>query len=375
MREQSRLIPLDAPRESPSPTRSSEPINTIPLVDLKTQYSALAPEIDAAMRRVLTEGSFILGPAVDAFERAFASFCGTRHAIGVASGTDALHLILRALGIGAGDEVILPAFTFVATALGVTLAGATPVLVDVRSDDGLIDPEQIAAAITSRTRAILPVHLYGRCADMDPIRDLAAEHGLKVIEDAAQAHGAHYKGRPAGSMGDAAGFSFYPGKNLGAYGDAGAITTSDDALAERLRVLRNWGSRKKYHHEEPGLNSRLDSLQAAILEVKLRHLGRWNELRRRHAATYDAALGEEVRRPFDRPGDEPVFHLYVIRAPHRDALLEVLHSDGIQAGIHYPFPIHQLQAYCHLALDLASPGGIGGVGSRVPQFAHVPRAG
>jgi dTDP-4-amino-4,6-dideoxygalactose transaminase len=266
----------------------------------------------------------------------------------VASGTDALHLIFRAMGIGPGDEVIMPAFTFVATALGVTLAGATPVLVDVRRDDGLIDPDRIAAAITPRTRAILPVHLYGRCADMDPIRALAAEHGLKVVEDAAQAHGARYKGHPAGSLGDAAGFSFYPGKNLGAYGDGGAITTGDDALAERLRLLRNWGSRRKYHHEEPGLNSRLDSLQAAVLGVKLRYLDGWNALRRRHADAYDAALGE-IRRPLDRAGDEPVFHLYVIRTPQRDALLEALHADGIQAGIHYPFPVHRLQAYGHLA--------------------------
>jgi dTDP-4-amino-4,6-dideoxygalactose transaminase/predicted dehydrogenase len=347
MREHSRLIPLIARQKPLLPSPATEPIKAIPLVDLKTQYAALAPEVDAAMRQVLTEGSFILGPAVDAFERAFAAFCGAKHAIGVASGTDALHLIFRALGIGPGDEVILPAFTFVATALGVTLAGATPVLVDVRREDGLIDPDRIAALITPRTRAILPVHLYGRCADMDPICRLAAEHGLKVVEDAAQAHGASYKGRPAGSLGDAAGFSFYPGKNLGAYGDGGAITTSDDALAERLRLLRNWGSRKKYHHEEPGLNSRLDSLQAAVLEVKLRHLGQWNELRRRHAATYDAALGE-IRRPLDRHGDEPVFHLYVIRTPHRDALLETLLSDGIQAGIHYPFPVHKLQAYGHL---------------------------
>jgi dTDP-4-amino-4,6-dideoxygalactose transaminase/predicted dehydrogenase len=348
MREHSRMIPLAAGRAPSPPTPSAEGIQTIPLVDLKTQYAALAPEVDAAMRQVLTAGSFILGPAVAAFEGAFAAYCGARHAIGVASGTDALHLIFRALAIGPGDEVILPAFTFVATALGVVLAGATPVLVDVRREDGLIDPERIAAAITPRTRAILPVHLYGRCADMDPIRALAAEHGLKVVEDAAQAHGARYQGRPAGSLGDAAGFSFYPGKNLGAYGDGGAITTSDDDLADRLRLLRNWGSRKKYHHEEPGLNSRLDSLQAAVLEVKLRHLDGWNALRRRHAASYDAALGE-VGRPIDRLGDDPVYHLYVIRTPHRDALLEALHSDGIQAAIHYPFPVHRLQAFGHLA--------------------------
>jgi dTDP-4-amino-4,6-dideoxygalactose transaminase len=323
----------------------------IPLVDLKAQYAAIAPEVDAAIKGVLEEACFILGPPLDSFERAFAAFCGVKHCIGVASGTDALHLIFRSMGIGPGDEVIMPAFTFVATALGVDLAGAKPVLVDVKRDDGLIDPERIAAAITPRTRAILPVHLYGRCVDMERIRAIAAEHDLRVVEDAAQAHGALYQGRPAGSLGHAAAFSFYPGKNLGAYGDGGAITTNDDALADRLRLLRNWGSRKKYHHEEPGLNSRLDTLQAAVLEVKLRHLPAWNERRRRHAALYDSLLANraDFQHPIDRPDDQPIFHIYAVRHSRRDQLLDQLQKRGVGAGIHYPFPVHRLAAFQHLA--------------------------
>jgi dTDP-4-amino-4,6-dideoxygalactose transaminase len=323
----------------------------IPLVDLKAQYATIAPEVNAAIQGVLEETCFILGPPLEAFERAFAAFCGVKHCIGVASGTDALHLIFRAMGIGPGDEVIMPAFTFVATALGINLAGAKPVLVDVRRDDGLIDAERIAAAITPRTRAILPVHLYGRCADMDPIRAIAADHDLRVVEDAAQAHGALYKGRPAGSLGHAAAISFYPGKNLGAYGDGGPIMTTEDTLAERLRLLRNWGSRKKYHHEEPGLNSRLDTLQAAVLGVKLKHLADWNSRRRQHAAFYDTLLAgrDDFRRPIDRPDDQPVYHIYALRHQRRDHVLERLNSRGVQAAIHYPFPVHRLRAFQYLA--------------------------
>jgi dTDP-4-amino-4,6-dideoxygalactose transaminase len=322
----------------------------IPLVDLKAQYATIEPEVTEAIRGVLEQACFILGPPLEAFEAEFAACCGTRHCIGVASGTDALHLIFRALGIGPSDEVIVPAFTFVATTLGADLAGATPVLVDVRRDDALIDPERIVAAITPRTRAIVPVHLYGRCADMEAIRVIADEHGLKIVEDAAQAHGATCKGRVAGSLGDAAGFSFYPGKNLGAYGDGGAITTDDDELADRLRLLRNWGSRKKYYHEEPGLNSRLDTLQAAILSVKLKHLANWNERRRGLAARYDELLAgrDDLPRPLDRPDRVPVYHLYVVRHPRRDEALHRLQRDGVGAGIHYPFPVHRLGAFRHL---------------------------
>ncbi len=324
----------------------------IPLVDLKAQYASIREEVNAALAAVMEQCCFVLGPPVAEFETAFASFCGIDHCIGVASGTDALHLIFRALEIGHGDEVIVPAFTFVASALGVSLAGAKPVLVDVRRGDGLIDPEKIEAAITPRTRAILPVHLYGRMADMDRIERIAAAHDLVIVEDACQAHGAMYKGRPAGSVGRAAAFSFYPGKNLGCYGDGGAITTRDATLAERLRLMRNWGSRKKYHHEEVALNSRLDTIQAAALNVKLKHLARWNALRRKHAAVYD----ELLRRRSDvtipsavEPGSEHVYHLYALRVPDRAAKLQWLESQQIQAGIHYPFPVHRLRAYRNLA--------------------------
>lgn len=321
----------------------------VPLVDLQAQYASIKAEIAAAIQGVLDHGGYVLGPEVAAFESAYATFCQAKHCIGVANGTDAIHLILRGLGIGPGDEVILPAFTFVATALGVTQAGATPVLVDVRRDDALIDPECIEAAITPRTRAIMPVHLYGRCCDMDAITAVAARHGLKVIEDAAQAHGAIYRGKRAGSLGHAAAFSFYPGKNLGAYGDGGAITTSDDALAERLRLLRNWGSRIKYHHEEPGLNSRLDTIQAAILGVKLRHLEDWNTARRHWAARYDELLSG-FGQPVDHADRQPVYHIYAIRTRDRDARVKRLQAAGIGAGIHYPFPVHRLKAYESLAV-------------------------
>ena len=320
----------------------------IPLVDLKAQYASIRDEINAALQSVLDDANFVLGPAVGRFETAFAAACGVPHCIGVASGTDALQLILRASGIGPRDEVILPAFTFVATALGVSLAGATPVLVDVCRDDALIDPDRIEAAITPRTRAIVPVHLYGRCADMDRIRQIAAKHDLLVIEDACQAHGATYRGRPAGSLGDAAAFSFYPGKNLGAYGDAGAITTADAALADRLRLMRNWGSRKKYHHEELGFNSRLDTVQAAVLEVKLKYLNWWNSLRQTHAQAYNELLAQRhdvvIPAPVAADGAH-AWHLYVIRVRERAETLAALERNGVQAGIHYPFAVHQLRAY------------------------------
>jgi len=327
----------------------------IPLVDLRAQYASIREEINAALQSVLEESCFILGPPVAQFEAEFAAFCRAQNCIGVASGTDALHLIFRALEIGAGDEVIVPAFTFVASALGVSLAGAQPVLVDVRREDGLIDPQKIEAAITPRTRAILPVHLYGRTCDMDTIGRIAAAHDLVVVEDACQAHGATYKGRPAGSLGHAAAFSFYPGKNLGCYGDGGAITTSDAALAERLRLMRNWGSRKKYHHEEVALNSRLDTVQAAVLRVKLAHLARWNALRRRHAALYDRLLVTRPDLTLPTPtaaGCDHIYHIYAVRAANRAAKLEQLERHQVQAGIHYPFPLHRLRAY----RNLAAPG-------------------
>ncbi len=323
----------------------------IPLVDLKAQYQSIRVEINAALQSVLDETCFILGPPVARFEQKFAAFCGVEHCIGVASGTDALQLIFRAMELRPGDEVILPAFTFVATALGVSLAGGQPVLVDVRQEDGLIDPEQIEAAITPRTRAILPVHLYGRSADMDRINEIAAAHKLLVIEDACQAHGATYHGHPAGSLGHAAAFSFYPGKNLGAYGDGGAITTKNSELADRLRLMRNWGSRKKYHHEEVAFNSRLDTVQAAVLEVKLARLAEWNAHRRSHATAYNqrlASRGDVALPPATTPGCTDAWHLYVIRIADRAEKLQAFESHGVGAGIHYPFPVHRLKAYRHL---------------------------
>jgi dTDP-4-amino-4,6-dideoxygalactose transaminase len=348
----------------------------VPLVDLKSQYAAIHEEIHCAMQEVLDNTCFILGPPVKRFEENFARFCQAKHCIGVASGTDALQLIFRALEIGPGDEVIVPAFTFIATALAVSLAGATPVLVDVKKDDALIDPDKIAAAITPRTKAIVPVHLYGRCADMDAINCVALEHGLHVIEDACQAHGAKYKGRCAGTLGTAAAFSFYPGKNLGAYGDGGAITTNDTALTDRLLLIRNWGSTRKYHHEEVGLNSRLDTLQAAILDVKLKHLAGWNQQRREHASYYDRMLSAEHIVPAfpSVPGDESVYHLYVVRVKDRDARLAALKQQGVEAGIHYPFPVHKLRAFQsmgHGCGSLAEAEGWGRECLSLPMYAEL----
>jgi len=320
-------------------------MKNIPLVDLKAQYRTIEKEIQDSINQVLQRADFILGEELARFEEDFARFCGTEYSIGCGSGTDALHLACRALGIGPGDEVIMPAFTFVATALGITLSGAKPILVDVDPATSLIDPEKIEDAITPMTRAIIPVHLYGQCVDMAPLRELAKRHNLAIIEDAAQAHGAHDNGTRVGALGDLACFSFYPGKNLGAYGDGGAITTNDETLAEKLQLLRNWGSRKKYHHEEPGLNSRLDTIQAAILRVKLKHLDKWNDRRRALAAEYSQALRELDSVTLTESKGDSVYHLYVIRVNDRDKMLNRLHEAGLQAGIHYPFAVHELNAY------------------------------
>ena len=322
----------------------------IPLVNLQRQYQHLAPEIDAAMKGVCERGDFVLGRAVQDFETAFAAYSGARHCIGVASGTDALHLTLRALAIGPGDEVILPANTFIATAQSVWNCGATPVLVDCDLATATIDTAAAAAAITSRTKALMPVHLYGQPADMDPLLTLARDRGLQVIEDAAQAHGAAYRGRPCGSMGIAAGFSFYPGKNLGAYGDGGAITTNDDGLAQEIRELRNWGSTVKYLHTRMGFNSRLDTLQAAVLQVKLPHLEAWNARRNQLAQIYRAALAGCASLAIVEHASwtsKHAYHLFVVRSleGRRDEILKALHAKGIGAGIHYPIAIHQQEAF------------------------------
>jgi len=321
----------------------------IPLVDLRAQHAALRGELEEAVKRVLSSAAFVLGEEVEAFEREFASFCGTKHAVGVGSGLDALRLILHALGTGEGDEVVLPANTFIATALAVSAVGAKPVLVDCEPETMNIDSRKMEAALTKHTKALLPVHLYGHPAEMDSILDLAKRKGLPCVEDAAQAHGAEYRGRRAGSLGVAGAFSFYPAKNLGACGDGGAVVTNDAALAEKIRMLRNYGGVEKYRHEVKGGNSRLDGLQAAILRVKLRHLGDWNEARRRAALWYAAALeGKDVRLPVERPEVRHVYHLYVVRLAERDAALEKLRAAGVGAGLHYPVPIHLQPAYAEL---------------------------
>ena len=321
----------------------------IPLVDLKAQYRGIKVEVDEAVGAVLEGGHFILGPEVAAFEREFAAYCRTEHAVGVNSGTSALHLAMLAAGVGPGDEVITTAFTFVATVAGIEYAGARPVLVDVDPATLNIDPGRIEAAISERTKAVVPVHLYGQPADMDRILAIARKHNLAVIEDAAQAHGAEFKGRRAGSMGDIACFSFYPGKNLGAAGDGGAVTTARPDYAQKLRMLRDWGAEEKYLHVLKGFNFRLDEIQAAILRVKLRRLEGWTELRRRHARTYTNLLsGAALGLPAEAPDVRHVYHMYVVRSRERDRLRSELHSAGIHAGIHYPIPVHLQPAYANL---------------------------
>lgn len=318
----------------------------IPFVDLQAQYRALKPEIDAAVLRVFENAQFILGPAVAAFETDFAAYCHTAEAVGVNSGTSALHLALLAAGVGRGDEVITTPFTFVATAAAIEYAGARPVFVDIEPDYWTLDPSKIEAAITPRTKAIVPVHLYGQPADMDPIRDVARRHKLVVIEDAAQAHGAEYKGRRCGSMGEIGCFSFYPGKNLGAYGEGGAVVTNDAAIASRIRLLRSWGEEVRYEHKYRGFNYRMDGVQGAVLGVKLRYLEQWTDARRRHAIEYGRQLrGTGVRVPVERDGCRHVYHVYVVRVDRRDDVRAQLTAAGVQTGVHYPIPVHLQPAY------------------------------
>lgn len=326
---------------------------TVPFLDLKAGYLELQDELDAAHQRVMASGWYVLGPEVEAFETEFAAYCGSKHCVGVGNGLEALHLVLRAWGIGPGDEVIVPSNTYIATWLAVTYAGATPVPVEPNPATYNIDPSRIAAAITPRTRAILPVHLYGQPAEMDPILELARRHGLKVLEDAAQGHGARYKGRRTGSLGDAAGFSFYPGKNLGAYGDGGAVTTDDPDLAKQLRILRNYGSQQKYYNEVPGYNSRLDELQAAFLRVKLARLDNWNASRRQVADWYLQTLPTsfpDLVLPQVPGWAESCWHLFVVQTPKREQLQRFLQAQGVGTLIHYPVPPHLQQAYQNLHL-------------------------
>lgn len=327
----------------------------IPYLNLVPTHNEIADELNATFQKVLSNNLFISGKECELFEQEFANYCGTKYAVGLGNGLDALFYILRAMDIGAGDEVIIPSHTFIATALAVTYAGATPVLVETQSDSFNIDPREIEAKITSKTKAIMPVHLYGRAAAMDEIMEIAGRHGIKVIEDAAQAQGAYYKGRKAGTLGDVAAFSFYPTKNLGALGDAGMITTNDHDLAEKIAMLRNYGSKKKYVHELKGGNSRLDELQSALLRVKLHHLDRWNEERELIASRYLSEINNpKVTLPL--PSDDIykcVWHVFAVMCEERDKLDEYLNKNGIGTNCHYPTAMHLQGAY----LDLGIPKG------------------
>ena len=326
------------------------PSNTlVPFLDLKAQFRAIGPELPAAVSRVLESGSYVLGQSVEAFEQEFAAYCGTRHAVAVNSGTSALHLALLAAGIGAEDEVVTVPMTFVATVAAILYAGATPRFVDVEPDTLTMDAAALQGAITPRTKAIIPVHLHGRMAEMDRILEVARARGLIVIEDAAQAHGAEYGGRRAGSLGDLGCFSFYPGKNLGACGEGGAVVTDSPDMAQKMRILRDWGQAERYHHVLRGFNYRMDSVQGAVLAVKLRHLEDWTQARRRIALHYDALLaGTAVGRPAAAEGREHVWHVYAVRTRERDRVRQRLGECGIATGIHYPIPVYMQPAYADL---------------------------
>jgi dTDP-4-amino-4,6-dideoxygalactose transaminase len=321
----------------------------IPFVDLKAQYHSIKAEIDTAITHILENSQFVLGPEVAAFENEFASYTGGAHAIGLNSGTSALHLAMLAAGIGPGDEVITIPFTFVATTAAIGYTGAKPVFVDIDPVSFTMDPSLVEAAITPRTKAIVPVHLYGQPADLDPILEVARRHNLIVIEDAAQAHGAEYKGRRVGSIADMGCFSFYPGKNLGAYGEGGAVVTNNPEYVRTIRMLRDWGAEKKYLHVLKGYNYRLEGIQGAILRVKLRYLEAWTEARRAHAAQYNQLLaGSGVGTPQAKDYARHVYHVYAVRTKHREALQKALQDREVQTGIHYPIPVHLLPAYSEL---------------------------
>jgi len=318
----------------------------IPLVDLRAQYLTIKSDIAAAIGRVLDTGQFVLGEEVEAFEQEFAAYQGAAHGIALNTGTSALHLALIAAGVGPGDEVITVPFTFVATVAAIGYVGARAVFVDIDPATFTMDVTQLEGAITSRTKAIIPVHLYGQPADMDPILEIAKRHGVKVIEDACQAHGAAYKGRPVGALGDAGCFSFYPGKNLGAYGEGGMVVTNNAAMAKHIRMLRDWGQDRKYHHVLKGFNYRMEGMQGSILRVKLRHLDHWTEARRTHAVEYRRLLRDSgVEIPIEAPYARHVYHVYAVRTPDRATLQRTLQSNGIGSGIHYPVPVHLQPAY------------------------------
>jgi len=322
----------------------------IPFLDLKAQYASIKEEVDAAALRVLASTQYVLGEEVELLEREFAAYCGAKHAVAVNTGTSALHLALLAAGVGPGDEVVTVPFTFVATVSAICYAGAHPVFVDVEPTTLTMDPRRLEAAVTPRTKAIMPVHLYGQMADMDEIKAIADRHGLPVIEDACQAHGAEYKGRRAGSVGVSGCFSFYPGKNLGACGEGGIVVTSNDEHAKTIRMLRDWGQEQRYHHALKGFNYRMDGIQGAILRVKLRHLEAWTKARRAHAAHYNSLLSDarDVRAPVECAGRRHVYHIYAIRSRDRDGLQRALQAEGIQTGLHYPIPVHLQKAHADL---------------------------
>lgn len=320
----------------------------IPFLDLKAQYISIKDEINTAVSQVLESTQFVLGSEVAAFEKEFAGYCDADYGIAVNTGTSALHLALLAAGIGPGDEVITVPFTFIATVAAICYTGAKPVFVDIDPLSYTIDVTQIEAAITERTKAILPVHLYGQPADMEPILEIARSHGLTVIEDAAQAHSSEYKGQRVGSIGDLGCFSFYPGKNLGAYGEGGMVVTNNPEYARNICMLRDWGQERRYHHVVKGYNYRMEGLQGAILRVKLRYLDKWTEARRGHAASYDQLLASDVKTPTAMPYSHHVYHVYAVRSQQRNALQQRLQEREIQTGIHYPIPVHLQQAYADL---------------------------
>jgi dTDP-4-amino-4,6-dideoxygalactose transaminase len=345
------VVPDQVPNaKGPEAVKGPE-VTSIPLVDLSAQHAAVAEEVAAGWQEVLARTAFIGGPQVAGFEREYAEFIGVPHCVGMANGTDSIEIALRALGIGPGDECIVPANTFIATAEAVARAGATPVLVDCADDDTyLIDTDAVEAAVTSRTAAIIPVHLYGQAARVERLLPLARRIGARIVEDAAQSQGARRNGTSAGALGDVAATSFYPGKNLGAYGDAGAALTGSADVAARMRMIRDHGSPAKYRHEVLGVNSRLDTLQAVVLSAKLRRLAGWNAARRAAAARYDQLLSgyDAIVRPRTLDGNEHVWHLYTVRVPDRDRILKELHAAGIGAGVHYPVPIHLTDAFAGL---------------------------
>jgi dTDP-4-amino-4,6-dideoxygalactose transaminase len=350
----------------------------IPFLDLKAQYRSIKAEIDAAVLSVLENGHFILGSEVTAFEEEFASYTGARYGIGLNSGTSALHLALLAAGVGPGDEVVTVPFTFVATVAAICYTGARPVFVDIDPRSYTMDPNRLEAAVTRRTKVILPVHLYGQPADMDPILDMARRLQIIVIEDAAQAHGARYKGRSVGSIGDIGCFSFYPGKNLGACGEAGIAVTNNPEYARSVRMLRDWGQERKYHHVMQAYNYRMEALQGAVLRVKLRHLEAWTEARRAHAALYRRLLsGVGVELPRAMPYARHVYHVFVVRSRERDSLMQALQASDIQTGVHYPLAVHQLEPYANAgraAGDLQNSERAAAEVLSLPMFAELSDA-